>query len=327
MAIELFGDPEEILKLGPLKDAKKNFREEFQRQLHPGPQRFNTLFGRSKRVLRDRFGSALSPGLSSAAALEASKRGGILPAGTVPGSVDSLSLTAALDLTNRLSGLRNLGSQIEQGLPPKVNQQARIVEGGAEGFVAGGPIGAGAGAIGGRLGGKEDKNARDDLVKRVRQIFEATEPGRFGETLDETAASTREAALASGAGARAEQSVQRTISLSGLRGTPLGSLASIAAGAQEDLLALGSNFQTALGITEGAVRSAAGAPIQTGRDPLARALEGIANAALAFNQGRRPKEEFQGPEINPRTGTRVPGAGPEGTARVVPTPGQTLPGA
>ena len=102
MAVDLLGDPEEILKLGPLKDAKKNFREEFQRQLHPGTRQFNSLFGRSKSVLRSRFSDALLPGLTSSAASEASKRGGIVPTSTLPGSVNALSTGSALDLANEL---------------------------------------------------------------------------------------------------------------------------------------------------------------------------------------------------------------------------------
>ncbi len=297
---------------------------QFQAQLQPGPAQFNTLFGRSKKALAPRFNSALFPGLSASAASETSKRGGILPAGTLPGSINSLALQQSLSLANQLAGLRTIGAQIEQGLPPSVNVGQRAAEGALEGFVAGGGVGAIPGAVGGYLSGKGDREARDELRGRVYDIFKATEPAAFGRDLDETRATTREAALASGAGARAEQSLQKTISLTGLRGTPIGSLAALSAGSQEDLLALGANFQQALKSTSERVASLAGSPIEVDRDPLARALEGIADAVLAFNQGRnKGNDEFQGPEIDPRTGARVPGAGPDGTARVL----QNLPGA
>lgn len=252
--------------------------------------------------LRSGFGEqvrgAVLPGLTSAIARQSMMRGGSLPfASDIPASADTLSLLASSDYADLLMGLRTGISGALQGIPSAGSARSDILGGAAQGFVAGGPFGAIAGAAGGALNSGSKKQARSDALKHADRAIEFASPERTAQIFEEELPLARETALASGEGQRRAQAIESAISASGLRGTGLGALASVAAGVQTELAGLEQAIATTRDIQQRQVSSVIGTPVKESRDPLARALEGLASDVATGSLTRsRPTAATRVPE-------------------------------
>lgn len=276
--------------IGDIRQRSQRFRE----LLRPGPERFKNILARTRGTLTPLFRSALLPGLTAGLERETAARGGAIPISEdFGGAIENLGLTRSFDVAGELAGLRDVAGQVERGAqeirgPTSGEERSAVLGGAASGLAAGGPAGAITGAVGGYLSSRSERRAarreRQNREQRARAIAEETAPEKIGETFGELRGVTREAALASGAGARREQQIQSAISLSGLRGTGLGSLAAIAGGVQEELGAIDLGLDKTLETTTAKVGEIAGAPLQRPRtgDRLAQAIEGMAQGFLAF---------------------------------------------
>jgi hypothetical protein len=272
----------------------------------PSAGNLRGLFRDTRSQLSPLYAGALLPGLMAGSTREAMMRGGVFDGDSVPASADTLALLNSYNVAGELMGLRTGAGQMLQGLQP-AGGLGDIAEGAAAGFVAGGPIGGILGGLGGAISGKAKTRARSDQVKRAGRIVQEASPEQFGKNFAEAYPEAREVAMASGEGARRTQAIESAITASGLRGTGLGSLASVAAGVQTELVGLEAGLEAARSITEQRVNVLAGTPIQPRRDRIAEALETMANAYLGFSsaRGQSNAPPVQGPPAPFHVGQNV----------------------
>lgn len=253
--------------------------------------------------LRSGFGgqvrNALLPALSSSASREAMMRGGVASSllSDIPASGDVMALLASSDMADLLMGLRTQASAGLQGVPSAGSSKADILGGAAQGFVAGGPFGAIAGGLGGALNSRAKTQARSNSLKHIDRAIEFSSPERSAEIFRDVYPQAREVSMASGAGQRRAQAIESAITLSGLRGTGLGSLASVAAGVQPELAGLEEAIGMTRDIQQEQVSSVLGTPVQSSKDPITNALEALAQGFLGYKAaGSRPTAATRVPE-------------------------------
>ena len=297
-----------------IKGESRRSAERVRELVRPGPEQFKGLVAGGRAAFTPQFRSALLPGLTASLGRQQRMRGGAVPlSADIGGAVENVALSRSFDVAGELSGLRSIASQLLENRaegPSSGETRRDILGGAAAGFATGGPFGAIAGGVGGALSSKKKKKAarkeNQERERRAREIAEAASPEKVAENVEALRATTREVALASGAGARREAQIESAVSLSGLRGTGLGSIASIAAGAQEDLASIGLAFDTAIDTTKRIVGNIAGREIPTDRsgDRITQALEGLAQGVLAFGAARG-KTGTTLPTSEPLVGTQV----------------------
>jgi hypothetical protein len=238
------------------------------------------------------------------------------PGATIEGVLNGLATTGGMDVGKELAGLQQEINAARSGIAPTPSVGTSAREGAIQGAAAGiggGPIGMGigaiAGAVGGVVGGRAASRKREDQRRHLENARGLATADAFGNEVTKLESGVREAALASGAGARRAQDLEAAITASGLRDTGIGTLASIAAGVQVPLEGIMATFSAAMGEIQKNVGVALGEPVGATRpDPLARALEGMATlfltpGATSFNPQRAQRVPentgFETPPIFP----------------------------
>jgi len=314
--MSLFGEDSDYYKkkYGEARTAPRKF------EVFPSGYNYRKLLGGLQRGFGEQYAAGLLPGLGAAAARQAMLRGSVINPmlADIPASADVLALMNSADIADQLQGLRTVIAGQIQGVPTAGSSKTDILTGAAEGFGAGGPFGAIAGSGAGALESSAKTQARSNTLRNIDRAIEFTSPERTAETFMDIQPTARELSLASGQGQRRAQSIEAAITASGLRGTGLGALASVAAGAQVDLAGLETAVNMTRDIQQRQVSHVLGTPVKESRDPITRALEGLANAVIGFGQTRN----------QPTQATRVPENTGFGSAPLLPSaydPGYTPP--
>jgi hypothetical protein len=248
-----------------------------------------------KAVLLPFLQGRVAPALGRAAAAQAGR-----PGASMQGIINNLATTGGFQLAQGLGGLQSAIESARLGIPSAPSIGTSAVEGGIEGFAASGsPYGALAGAVGGALKSRSARKAEGKAQGAAQTAAQEATPAAFAEEVARSEGTVREAALASGEGARRAQSIEAAITASGLRDTGLGTLASLAAGIQVPLDTASKTLNLALEQTTQDVERQIGAlgRIRQQRDPVAMALEGLTTAFLAG--GFKKKPTVSGTDLNP----------------------------
>lgn len=226
----------------------------------------------------------LGPALSQAVAQQAGR-----PGASIEGVLSGLATTGGMEIGRELAGLQSEIERARAGIPTGPSAATDALGGAAEGFAAtGSGFGAAAGFVGGGLRNRGARRQRRRAERQLTQAEQEATPQSFFGNVAEAEGPAREEALASGAGQQSAQALEAAITASGLRGTGLGTLASIAAGGQVELAGLEAMFQQALGETQRTVERTLGAPIRARGDSVAAALEGLSNFLLTPREQRGP---------------------------------------
>ena len=176
-----------------------------------------------------------------------------------------------------------------------------LISGAVSGFVAtGSPIGAIAGAIGGAFGSSSARKSEKKAQARAKQAAALAAPEHYLETANFLMASAREQTFVEAE--RAQLSAETAISRSGLRGSGIGTQASIAAAATPAIAALRKAGVGAGTIVRREVETTLGTPIREPSDNLARLVTAgasIAGAVLTPERLAAMKAKKQAREFDP----------------------------
>lgn len=189
---------------------------------------------------------------------------------------------AAGAISTELSDFQTAIAQVQAGARATQGQSgtATIAEGTVSGFATGGPIGAIAGFIGGGLRATQNRRAKDLAKAVVRDAQRLASPENFAANLSKVSETSREETFVSGQ--QAQLAEEAAVSQSGLRGTGIGTQASIAASVAPQVAALRKSIGSASAITGNEVSARLGTPVRPPKTTLMDALGAVAGAAGAY---------------------------------------------
>ncbi len=199
--------------------------------------------------------------------------------------------SAAGAVANELSDFQTAVAQAKAGVPRAPSASSSALVGAAQGFATGGPIGAIAGAVGGFIGGRQGQRTAATLKKAVADAERLASPENFAANLAKVTQAAREETFVSGQ--QAGLAEEAAVSKSGLRGTGIGTQASIAASVAPEIAALRRSISQAAGITGNEVSARLGTPVRPAKTTLVDVLgaaAGVAGALLTPEAAARRRQ-------------------------------------
>jgi len=195
---------------------------------------------------------------------------------------------AAGAVATELSDFQTAIAQARSSVPRTPSSTATTLEGAAKGFATGGPIGAIAGFIGGGLQAQQNRRNKNLVKAALKDAERLASPENFAANLAKVSAAAREETFVSGQ--QAGLAEEAAISRGGLRGTGVGTQASIAASVAPEIAALRRSITQAAGITGNEVSARLGTSVRPAKTTLVDALgaaAGVAGALLSPEAARR----------------------------------------
>jgi len=182
------------------------------------------------------------------------------------------AINAAPDIASKLTDLQTAVSQAKAGVGKGPSGVASVAGGALQGFVAGGPYGAIAGAVAGGISALSGQHATRKIRNALNDAANLASPQNFQANLQKATDAAREQTFVSGQ--QAQLGEEAAISEGGLRGTGIGTQASIGAAVAPQVAALRSAIGGAATTSEKQVAASLGTPV---RGP----NQTLANLALA----------------------------------------------